>query len=122
MSRIAIIMGSSSDWDTLQHAAQTLEDFKMPNEVRVISAHRTPELMFDFARTAPSEKLLSHSAFHDWRAKETFYARASGFSGRGELPFRWSFKAFHSVLSISFLVSVKPSSTAARRTKSSDGV
>ena len=71
MSRIAIIMGSSSDWDTLQHAAQTLEDFKMPNEVRVISAHRTPELMFDFARTA---------------ADEGFSAIIAGAGGAAHLP------------------------------------
>lgn len=71
MNRIAIIMGSSSDWDTLQHAAQTLEDFKVPNEVRVISAHRTPELMFDFARTA---------------ADEGFSAVIAGAGGAAHLP------------------------------------
>jgi 5-(carboxyamino)imidazole ribonucleotide mutase len=55
MSRIAVIMGSSSDWETLQHAASTLEHFEVPHEVRVISAHRTPELMFDFAKSAATE-------------------------------------------------------------------
>jgi 5-(carboxyamino)imidazole ribonucleotide mutase len=55
MSRIAVIMGSASDWETLQHTASTLADFDVPYEVRVISAHRTPELMFDFARSAAGE-------------------------------------------------------------------
>lgn len=55
MSRVAVIMGSSSDWETMRHAAQTLEQFGVPYESRVVSAHRTPELMFDFARTAADE-------------------------------------------------------------------
>jgi 5-(carboxyamino)imidazole ribonucleotide mutase len=55
MSRIAIIMGSASDWDTLAHAAQTLTDFGVPHDVKVVSAHRTPELMFDFAKSAADE-------------------------------------------------------------------
>ena len=55
MSRIAVIMGSASDWETLQHSASTLDEFSVPFEVRVISAHRTPELMFDFAKSAADE-------------------------------------------------------------------
>lgn len=49
---IGIIMGSSSDWETIQHAAATLELLGVPFEKRVVSAHRTPELMFRYARSA----------------------------------------------------------------------
>ena len=46
---VGIIMGSKSDWETMAHAAQTLEDLQVPFEVRVVSAHRTPELLFEYA-------------------------------------------------------------------------
>lgn len=49
---IGIIMGSKSDWETMQHAAQTLEGLGIPHEVRVVSAHRTPDLLFEYAETA----------------------------------------------------------------------
>ena len=49
---VGIIMGSSSDWDTLQYAAEMLERLGVPHEVRVVSAHRTPDLLFDYASTA----------------------------------------------------------------------
>ncbi len=52
MSTVAVIMGSSSDWETMRAAAETLEHFGISYEARVVSAHRTPELMFDFARSA----------------------------------------------------------------------
>jgi 5-(carboxyamino)imidazole ribonucleotide mutase len=55
MSRVAVIMGSASDWDTMRHAAETLERFGVPFERAVVSAHRTPEWMYDFARTAVDE-------------------------------------------------------------------
>ena len=45
-------MGSTSDWDTLQHAAGMLERLGVSHEVRVVSAHRTPDLLFDYAATA----------------------------------------------------------------------
>ncbi|MBX3403018.1 MAG: 5-(carboxyamino)imidazole ribonucleotide mutase [Phycisphaeraceae bacterium] len=54
---VAIIMGSRSDWETMQHAAATLTDFNIPHEVRVVSAHRTPDLLFEFAATAESRGL-----------------------------------------------------------------
>jgi 5-(carboxyamino)imidazole ribonucleotide mutase len=54
MSTVAVIMGSSNDWDTMRHAAELLEDFGVSYEARVVSAHRTPELMFDYAREAAS--------------------------------------------------------------------
>ncbi|MGH8446267.1 MAG: 5-(carboxyamino)imidazole ribonucleotide mutase [Solimonas sp.] len=45
-------MGSRSDWETMAHAAQTLEDLGVPYEARVVSAHRTPDLLFDYAEKA----------------------------------------------------------------------
>ncbi|MGQ0442816.1 MAG: 5-(carboxyamino)imidazole ribonucleotide mutase [Methylophilaceae bacterium] len=49
---VAIIMGSDSDWPTMTHAAQMLADFGVPYEAQVVSAHRTPDLMFKFAENA----------------------------------------------------------------------
>ncbi|HEY1375256.1 MAG TPA: 5-(carboxyamino)imidazole ribonucleotide mutase [Gemmataceae bacterium] len=49
---VGVIMGSRSDWETLRHTAQTLESLGVPHEVRVVSAHRTPDLLFDYASTA----------------------------------------------------------------------
>ncbi len=54
---VGIIMGSKSDWDTMQHAAAVLDDFGVPHETRVVSAHRTPDVMFDYARTAEERGL-----------------------------------------------------------------
>ncbi|HEM6117263.1 5-(carboxyamino)imidazole ribonucleotide mutase [Streptococcus pluranimalium] len=53
-SIISIIMGSSSDWATMQKAAQVLDDFGVPYEKKVVSAHRTPDLMFQHAEEARS--------------------------------------------------------------------
>jgi 5-(carboxyamino)imidazole ribonucleotide mutase len=49
---VGIVMGSNSDWDTMQHAAQILADFGVPFEARVVSAHRMPDDMFAYAETA----------------------------------------------------------------------
>ncbi|MFQ3368425.1 MAG: 5-(carboxyamino)imidazole ribonucleotide mutase [Methylophilaceae bacterium] len=46
---VAIIMGSDSDWPIMKHAAEVLDDFNIPYEAQVVSAHRTPDLMFKFA-------------------------------------------------------------------------
>jgi len=51
---ISIIMGSKSDWPTMKHAADVLDEFGVPNETKIVSAHRTPDLLFDFAKTAES--------------------------------------------------------------------
>ena len=48
----AIIMGSVSDWETMEHAANTLRDLGVPYETRVVSAHRTPDLLFEYAASA----------------------------------------------------------------------
>ena len=50
--RVGIIMGSSSDWETMQGAADTLESLHIAHEIRVISAHRTPDLLFEYAEAA----------------------------------------------------------------------
>src|SRR5262249_44888805 len=49
---VGIIMGSSSDWETMEHAANTLKDLRVPHETRVVSAHRTPDLLFEYAASA----------------------------------------------------------------------
>lgn len=52
MVQVGIIMGSNSDWPVMQHAAQFLQQFDVSFEARVVSAHRTPDLMFEYAETA----------------------------------------------------------------------
>lgn len=54
---VAIIMGSDSDWPVMKAAAAMLDDFGVPYEARVVSAHRTPDLMFEFAETARARGL-----------------------------------------------------------------
>ena len=54
---VGIVMGSRSDWDTMQHAAAMLTSLGVPHEVRVVSAHRTPDVLFDYAATAQSRGL-----------------------------------------------------------------
>jgi len=49
---IGVVMGSSSDWDTMQHAVQILQQFGIPHEARVVSAHRMPDDMFAYAESA----------------------------------------------------------------------
>src|ERR1044071_4817485 len=49
---VAVIMGSTSDWETMRHAVELLDDFGVPNEHKIVSAHRTPEMMAEFARGA----------------------------------------------------------------------
>jgi 5-(carboxyamino)imidazole ribonucleotide mutase len=49
---VGIIMGSKSDWETMSHAAKMLEELEIPFEVRVVSAHRTPDLLFEYAGSA----------------------------------------------------------------------
>ena len=52
MAKIGIIMGSNSDWHIMEHAAKMLQQFGVDYETQVVSAHRTPDLMFDYAKTA----------------------------------------------------------------------
>ncbi len=55
--QIGVVMGSSSDWETMQHAVQILRDFGIEHEARVVSAHRMPDEMFRYAETAESRGL-----------------------------------------------------------------
>ncbi len=50
--RIGLVMGSNSDWDVMKHAADMLDSFGVPHEARVVSAHRTPDLLFEYASSA----------------------------------------------------------------------
>ena len=54
---VGIVMGSNSDWDTMQHAAQMLEQFGIPHEAQVLSAHRMPDDMFRYAEKAKANGL-----------------------------------------------------------------
>jgi len=54
---VGLIMGSKSDWETMTHTAQTLESLGVPFEVRVVSAHRTPDLLFEYAGSAEARGL-----------------------------------------------------------------
>jgi 5-(carboxyamino)imidazole ribonucleotide mutase len=54
---VGIIMGSQSDWETMSHASDTLTTLEVPHEVRVVSAHRTPDLLFEYANSAQARGL-----------------------------------------------------------------
>ena len=54
---VGVVMGSASDWETMRHAAETLERFGVPHERRVVSAHRTPDLMASYAKEAEGRGL-----------------------------------------------------------------
>ncbi len=54
---IGVIMGSKSDWESMQHTASTLDELNVPYEVRVLSAHRTPEALRDYVGSAPGRGL-----------------------------------------------------------------
>ena len=54
---VGVIMGSKSDWETMRHASETLRDFGVAHECQIVSAHRTPDRMSDYAKTAESRGL-----------------------------------------------------------------
>ena len=54
---VGVVMGSRSDWETMQHAVQKLEALGVPHEVRVVSAHRTPDVLFEYAASAQQRGL-----------------------------------------------------------------
>jgi len=54
---VGVVMGSTSDWSTLEHTANTLDELKVPYEIQVVSAHRTPDLLFDYAASAEARGL-----------------------------------------------------------------
>jgi 5-(carboxyamino)imidazole ribonucleotide mutase len=55
--RVGVVMGSRSDWETMEHAHKTLTDLGIAHEVRVVSAHRTPDLLFEYAEQARARGL-----------------------------------------------------------------
>lgn len=57
MADVGIIMGSQSDWETMRHAAETLDALGIAHETRIVSAHRTPERLYDYARKAAERGL-----------------------------------------------------------------
>jgi 5-(carboxyamino)imidazole ribonucleotide mutase len=57
MADVGIIMGSRSDWETMRHAAETLEALGVPHETRIVSAHRTPDRLYDYAKGAAERGL-----------------------------------------------------------------
>jgi 5-(carboxyamino)imidazole ribonucleotide mutase len=57
VANVGIIMGSKSDWETMRHAADTLAALSVPHEVRVVSAHRTPQRLYDYAKGAKGRGL-----------------------------------------------------------------
>lgn len=54
---VGIIMGSQSDWSVMEHAANTLDQFGVPYEKKIVSAHRTPDMMYEYAQTAAQREL-----------------------------------------------------------------
>jgi len=54
LAKVAVVMGSKSDWETMRHAADLLREFEIPFESRIVSAHRTPEMLAIFAKDAES--------------------------------------------------------------------
>ena len=57
MTQIGIVMGSTSDWEVMQHAVRQLDELRIPCETRVVSAHRTPDLLFEYAESARDRNL-----------------------------------------------------------------
>ncbi len=55
--KVGVIMGSQSDWDTMKHGVEVLKELEVPHEVRVVSAHRTPDAMADYAKSAAERGL-----------------------------------------------------------------
>ena len=54
---VGIVMGSRSDWETMRHAAETLDELRIPYETQVVSAHRTPDRLYEYAETAEARGL-----------------------------------------------------------------
>lgn len=57
--KVAVVMGSKSDWETMQAAARILSDFDIAHEIQIVSAHRTPDLLFSFAEQAQARGLVA---------------------------------------------------------------
>jgi len=84
-ARVGIVMGSTSDWPTMKHAADVLEALGVPHETRVVSAHRTPDLLFEYAETA---------------AERGLHAIIAGAGGAAHLPGMLAAKTWVPVLGV----------------------
>ena len=82
---VGIVMGSTSDWPTMKHAAEVLEALEIPHETRVVSAHRTPDLLFQYAETA---------------AERGLHAIIAGAGGAAHLPGMLAAKTWMPVLGV----------------------
>ena len=74
ISKIAVVMGSQSDWPVMQHAVEQLEAFGVEYEARVVSAHRTPDLLFEFAGSARANGFAVIICGCRWCCSFTWYA------------------------------------------------
>ena len=63
---VGVIMGSQSDWETMEHAANQLRELGVPYEASVVSAHRTPDLLFEYAAAAAGRRRLEENG---WRRR-----------------------------------------------------
>ena len=74
VGKIAVVMGSQSDWPVMKHAVEQLEAFGVPYEAKVVSAHRTPELLFEFAELRRSFK-TGRTVHHQLRISQPMVGR-----------------------------------------------
>ena len=82
---VGVVMGSSSDWDTMQHAVQILEQFGVPHEARVVSAHRMPDDMFAYAEAAAGCGLKAErNAPHPYHSRNATPPQVTSASSSGE--------------------------------------
>ena len=72
INKIAIVMGSKSDWPTMKYCADTLKKLKVQFDAKIVSAHRTPDRMYDFAKNA-EKKLLCNYCWSWWISTFTRY-------------------------------------------------
>ena len=76
---VAVIMGSSSDWETMKHAVEVLERFEIPHERHIVSAHRTPVWMAEFATAAEQRDALARA--ETWSLRAYFLLALAGVDG-----------------------------------------
>ena len=110
-------MGSTSDWDTMKNAADILKDFGVEHECKVVSAHRTPDLLFEFAKTAEEKRCRSHHCRSGWCgtfARNVCFAnRLAGLGCSGKKAVRY--QEWISLLSIVQMPAGVPVGTLANR-------
>ena len=86
--KVGIIMGSQSDWETMQHTSATLDALGVHHETRVVSAHRTPDLLFEYAESALDRglKVIIAGAGGAARSMESTSATRNARAGAGPAP------------------------------------